>query len=235
MSEVQCPFGLCRQYVHILPTTPHPLIEQHDMPDVGTGIVRPCPASLMKYPPRASEIRALVEQAESLGPRTRLAYEQGVQERIRKLGTTTPPAESQSLRHPHRLGREPDSDSPDWYLGGRESEELAPLPKQQANAGDPPGYSLGRGPQMASITELANLVNAASAAGAEGRQALEAAQEALQRARAACAELLGEASSTTVEAMRTHYSMAIDDVEAGITHIDIAHDQAQSYIAALHS
>ena len=233
-EQVQCPFALCRQYVEVLPTKPNPMVEQHDMPDVGIGIVRPCPASLMRYPPRASEIRALVEQAESLGPRTRMAYEQGVQHRIKELGKKYTPAESQSLRQPGRLGREPEPKSPDWYLGGRESEELTPVPTPK-NTENPPGYALGRDPKMASITELANLVNAAGGAGAEAIAALNTAKESLQRAQAACTQLLDQSSSISIESMRGLFGNAVTSCDEGITIINQAADIGQNYVANLYS
>jgi hypothetical protein len=78
--------------------------------------------------------------------------------------------ESQSHRGPHRIGREPEPDSPDWALGGREDEDVRD--QRTDVTGEVPlttgGYPItGRGTGMTSIPELSAAVNGARAISAE--------------------------------------------------------------------
>jgi hypothetical protein len=156
-------------------------------------------------------------------------------ERRAKEGYKTPETTSRSLRQPQRLGREPEPNAPEWYLGGRESEELVP---SDPSTNPPPasgGYSLGRGSSVPSIDEVAGMVQAAKLAAGEAHTAAEQAEVRLNEAFRAISEVAGDTGSATFQEIRELYSKAQGDAQNIQGLISFAAEKIDGYIARLYS
>lgn len=229
---ITCPFIPCKLNVAVLPTliapgVPRGTVEMHA---VNNG-TKTCPASLIYYPMDIPTLEMIADQFNNWQGHGWLKNETPPD-----LPTTAEPVHK-SLRNPGRMGREPEPDSPDWYLGGRQDEEVVASNSGAPIAPVPPstgGGPVGRG-SMASIDEMAGYINSAGAEGAAARESLEAAKGALERARQAVLALGGDMSSQTLTDMQGFYYMAIGECDSAMGHIDRAHDKGQEFIARLYS
>jgi hypothetical protein len=232
IARVTCPFPPCGGWPHILPYQPHALIESHQMFNYINGSPEgtSCPASLMRWPLTATGMRVLDEQEKAWEPH--IEAWRGPEHPRWATGDPAPLPPSQSLRGPHRMGREPPNGSKAWVLGGRKDEDV--IPQEEERRGTVPqgvvGESIG-GTGM--LSELAGLINAAGANGSEARAAIGGAIEALERAKGAISEALGSGSSDTLNDYLTFLNRAITECQDVQGQIDAGHDKGQEYIGRL--
>lgn len=178
------------------------IIRAHDI--VHPILRTTCPASNMRYPFDGHVITMLERQArlDSRTIQTALADEERDQaNRPQRDG----PGQSTNHRGltPHRMGREPELDSPDWHLGGREDEEIIP---ENTNPPVIPSHVYGkRLGTMTTINEVQAILNEANvnvgeAMGAanQAHDSLTAAREAITHAAGLIGGLLGSSSGSTL-------------------------------------
>lgn len=231
-----CPFGPCGEMPQVLPYQPHPLIEPHMMFNFMNGSPNgtPCPASLMRWPLTSTARKVLQEQEEVWRPHVE-AYDDPSHPAWREMKgpnvEKSPLPESQPLRQPGRIGREPNPRSSAWALGGRQDEDVISSGEEKRGVIPPYADAYGMGRSM--ISELAGYINAAGAAGAEARNALDQAIEALGRARGAIAQAVGEASSESLNDYLAFLGRAITECQDAQAQIDAGQDKGQEFIGRL--
>jgi hypothetical protein len=152
-----------------------------------------CPASLMDYPLTDHAHELLEEMRRNDDERVRVWSDQSAERRYQPRSRSQP--DSQSLRGPHRLGREPvtGDDEEDWVLGGRQDEDIIPQGQDRRGVVPPTvhGEQLGRGTGMASIEEIIGMMHAAAAHVGEAIAAAQDAENQLQVAVASLEETAG--------------------------------------------
>lgn len=231
-----CPFHWCNAIVEVIETGPEPwpggvvrhIIQLH--PVGHPALQGNCPASLLDWPLNMTTYLYLFQTEYNRAQREVEAWQQNQYERAGEVGQPLPT--SQPIKHPGRMGREPHHRSPAWVLGGRQDEDVVASGDERRGT-VPLGVDGQQVGESGMLSELAGLVNAAGAAGAEARVSIAQAIDALERARAAINEAVGQSHSETLTEYSGLLYRAISECQSAQGQIDTGHDLAQAYIAQI--
>lgn len=195
-QQRKCVYPLCGALVTLAVVPQHPDLPAHDeakrmqLPHalVHSLLSGPCPGSYMYVgftpfdPTPEATVRAMDTMYQIHARQLpKLIFEEHIRElRANNPHLEHPEPESQSLRNPRRMGREPGPESDDWALGGREDEESGHL---QQYAVKPPAmkpgiYGESQGNPVMSVHELLGMAQTASLRGGEAHAA---SQDALNQ------------------------------------------------------
>lgn len=215
-----------------------------------------CPASLMYYP---FDLGTYIYLNETRYNQDSERIEEGKLDHIRRAsrmipGQGMPPNQSQSARQPGRMGREPDADSDDWGLGGREdedtrvqygSDDLAmPLPDDVEGHAEgkhqPPTIWSGLstesgGTGMTSIPELAAQANSAIAKLQEAHANAETTRTLVKEAIGTINLILSNSTGETVSSALHAAIGAANEQDSSMNAMGGSVDQLQQFISNLHA
>jgi hypothetical protein len=230
MRREPCPYHFCSAIVEVVPVpqSTSQLIRSH--PIRNNALTGQCPASLMRLPMDMATYLHLHETMYNVHLRE-LRRWNAKQDDIQNL---TRQNESQSLRGPHRLGREPEPGDDDWGLGGREDEDVIPHGEVTTGAIPPgvAGYQVGG---TVSADETAGQVNAANAFLSEAQIAIKTARDKIASARGIMAVIGGENAGETISAYLTYTGTADSELASADVGCSMAQGKGDTYIGALYS
>lgn len=200
MKYIDCPYQWCSKTVTLLPAPRYPgthredteLIKAHELGHpMLTGA---CPASNMHYPLDEHAEANLREQEENDRIRLPKMIVDSVPEKPSKYllpwDERLKPPSSQSLRNKGRAGREPEPNSEDWVLGGRDDEDSGKTAGPEDFTRPPMGV-IGKpvmGRSMASLDETVGSVNASAMKSGEALTVVQECENELALASAALEE-----------------------------------------------
>lgn len=158
--------------------------------------------------------------------------------------------DSQSLRGPHRMGREPVTaeDQDDWSLGGRADEDIIPLGEERRGTvpATTDGTSMGRGTGMDVGEAIGALQQAAMNGGSAwqavqgGKDEIQKAMTELEAARTLVSGVRGNAVSDTLNAYMDCLNDALEKCSLTLGALERAHqlissgqEYGETYINAL--
>lgn len=226
---LSCPYPLCGAVVQVTGTGPTPdhadlnaqfwklLIPQHTLDH--PRLNGPCPASLMYFPIMfgSREAEILRERHEWDLRRLMILFDHDGED---------PSAESnvsQSLRGPHRIGREPPPRSKDWHLKGRADEDIQPDAVLHPNAEGIYGRVMGK----MSLQDVLGALNGAAIKLGEGRAStadaldqLHGAQVAFVEARDMVIAAKGNVTSDTLDTYIAWCQGAINNITDAIANLE---------------
>lgn len=222
---ITCPFGPHGGTVYVRGVEPHALIEMHDMGYYNTDIQ--CPASLMHWPLGDAERSALAQQAVDLVRQFRRDIEEQAVEGDKR---PIPGPRSQTLRHKGRIGREPENDSADWALGGRQDEDV---PRQEDEVrGVVPhhvqGQEVGRGSMSISAAVLG--ARRAIEHTSEVTRTLQEMRAKLYTAKGEIAVLLGDGNGETLNNWMASLNAEVDMIDRAMAQANVSNEYGEQFI-----
>lgn len=223
------------------------MLKQHNVEHWAlTGL---CIASLMDIPISERTRRLFAERERADNATIREKTDKNAEAR-HAAGQPRNLPDSVSLRHPHRLGREPEPGSDDWALGGRQDEDI--IDSRDDRVGKVPrrvqGQSIG-GAKMATVSEIVGLVQQAAVYGGECFAATQEADQVLQNALASLEQatdvinyVRDSADVGTLNAYASKLNDATEKIGVALqtlgearTAIEEGQAQGEQFIASLYS
>lgn len=243
-GKVECPYLWCGDVLMLLPNIIDPQTTDDKVPDSlkatipshpvkHEALTGACPASLMYYPV-SDYVRQILDEMALQDEKRMMRW---LDYRMyREASGAAPPTESQSLRGPHRMSREPPPRSKDWGLKGRADEDIQP----DAVWHQPPAGVHGEGVGQVSVQETLEALNGAAiklnevqgivGQGADNRSNLAQGREMVIEARDM---VMGAKGNVEAETLNNYIGMTITAEEKLREAIQCFDDASQAIAAAL--